>query len=95
MALSSFVMTANAYLFISPRDMASILDVEGPVWGHADIIDAVIRRHPSAVGKVDQQGMPIVAQMALCVMALAASQEYQRAELMKEMTKPMRYGDTS
>lgn len=85
MSLSSLCMSANAYLFISAEDMASLLDIEGHVWTHNDIVDAVIRRHPEAVGVADIAGSPVVAQMSLCVMAFAASQEHQRAELVHEM----------
>ena len=85
MSLSSLCMSANAYLFVSAKDMASILDIEGYTWTHNDIIDAVIRRHPEAVGVEDIAGNPMVAQMSLCVMAFAASQEHQRAELVHEM----------
>lgn len=85
MSISALCMSANAYLFISDKDMASLLDIEGHVWTHNDIIDAVIRRHPEAVGVAGIAGSQVVAQMSLCVMAFAASQEHQRAELVHEM----------
>jgi len=85
MGLSSLCMSSNAYLFISAEDMASLLDIEGHVWTHNDIIDAVIRRHPEAVSVEDISGNPMVTMMSLCVMAFAASQEHQRAELVHEM----------
>ena len=85
MSISALCMSANAYLFISAKDMASLLDIEGHIWTHNDIIDAVIRRHPTCIGLTDSNHNPIVAQMSLCVMAFAASQEHQRAELVHEM----------
>jgi hypothetical protein len=84
MSLSSLCMAANAYLFISDKDMSSLLDIEGYTWTHNDIINAVMRWRPEAVGVVDIAGNPVVAQMSLCVMAFAASQEHQRAELVHE-----------
>lgn len=85
MSISALCMSANAYLFVSAKDMASLLDIEGHTWTHNDIIDAVIRRHPECIGVTDAIGSPVVAQMSLCVMAFAASQEHQRLGLVHEM----------